>query len=361
VSYARARRRAALGLREGIVPVSLYVPLGFLLGPRLLGVLPLDVLAHLDVAVTIALAALGVFIGLALAETRGSGRLLAAASIESATTVACVGLAAGFLLARWEVAVPSTTVVALSLGVCAAASAAGSAESGRPAESIAARVADLDDIVPIAASALVAGGVNATSGFGLPVMAAFGLPIAVGLAVAVIGWLLFERADGAGERAVFVLGALAMLGGAAVFLGVSPLLGGLVAGTAWRWLPGRADRIIAEDLRKFHHPLVLLLLIDAGARLAPGGLALWLLVPFVIFRMTGKVLGGWAAARVVPDAPADVMSTHLVPPGVVGIAIALNLVHAIPEAGSAILTAAAIGAVVFEIVAFTIMPRRQEV
>lgn len=355
--HALVRRRAALGLRAGLVPVTLYLPIGLLVGPRGLGLLSIDVLAHLDAAVAIALATLGVFVGLALARTAGGGRMLAAAALESSITIASVVSALAFLLVRWQAPlVSSAMVVALSLAVCAAASAAGAAESGLEEDSIAARVADLDDIVPIVVAAGLLG-VLAGAGPSRALITVGG-SIALGVGVAAIGWLLFERADGAGERAVFVLGTLAMLGGAAVYVGVSPLLAGLTAGMVWRLAPGRADDIIADDLRKFHHPLVLLLLIYAGAQTSFSSLALWLLVPFVVFRMTGKVLGGWAAARLVSGAPADVMGAYLVPPGVVGIAIALNLLQAARADGEAVLSAVAMGAVVFEVIAIAVVPRR---
>lgn len=354
---ALVRRRPALGLRAGIVPVTLYLPLGFVIGPRGLGWLSSDVLAHLDAAITIALATLGVFVGLALARTREGHRLVAAAALESTVTIACVAGALAFLLLRWEAPLASPiAIVAIALGVCGAASAAGAAESGIEEDSIAAQVADLDDIVPVIVAAALLGAAGSGSAHGIAIAVAG--PIALGAVVAAIGWLLFERADGAGERGVFVLGILAMLGGAAAYVGISPLLAGITAGVVWRLAPGHADAIIGDDLRKFHHPLVLLLLISAGAQALVSPLAFWLLAPFVVFRMTGKVLGGWAASRLVRGAPADIMGAYLVPPGVMGIAIALNLLQSGAGDGTAILAAVAMGAVVFEAVAAAVTPRR---
>lgn len=350
------RRRAALGLRPAVVPVSLYVPLGIAVGPQALAIVSLDTLAHLDAAISVALSTLGVFVGLALARAFATWRLVAAAALESSVTVAAIAAAVGFLLIRWRVPdLDNPFAIALALGVCAAASSAGAAESGREADSLAARVADLDDIVPIVlAAAIVAALDDATLGasIGRAVLA-----VLLGAIGGAIGWLLFERADGAGERAVFVLGTLALIGGGSAFLHASPLLAGLVAGILWRVAPGHADRIIVDDVRKFHHPLLILLLLDAGAQLTLSPLALWLFVPFVVFRMSGKIVGGWAASRLVPGAPADIVGVHLVPPGVVGIAIALNIVQVSPSSGLAVLSAAVVGAVVFETIAMLIVPR----
>ena len=121
----------------------------------------------------------------------------------------------------------------------------------------------------------------------------------VGLAVGAIGWLLFERAESGAERAVFLLGALALAGGAAAALRVSPLAVGLVAGLFWTVAPGRADRIVQDDLAKVQHPLVVLLLVTAGALWAPSVVGLWLLAPYLLFRLAGKVAGAWVSARIV--------------------------------------------------------------
>ncbi|HSC28121.1 MAG TPA: hypothetical protein VLD67_12650, partial [Vicinamibacterales bacterium] len=70
---APLRSKAALGLRPFTAPVMVFIPLGILLGPRVLGVLSEAALAHLDTVVSIVLATLGVFIGMAAGrEGRGS-------------------------------------------------------------------------------------------------------------------------------------------------------------------------------------------------------------------------------------------------------------------------------------------------
>jgi Kef-type K+ transport system membrane component KefB len=179
----------------------------------------------------------------------------------------------------------------------------------------------------------------------------------VGLALAAAGWLLFERATGPAERGVFVLGAVLLLGGAATYLGNSPLFTGLVAGAVWRHAPGRADQVIRQDLRRLQHPLVVLLLVVAGASVVVDRLAVWLLVPFVAFRLAGKLAAGWAASRATPAlAPAD-LGAWLVPPGLVGLAFALSVAGAtdLPAAG-ALVSAVALGTVASEVVAMLVVP-----
>jgi hypothetical protein len=355
MAWPIARRRAALGLSPAVAPVAVYVPLGFLVGPAALNVLSANVLAHLDAGISVALATLGVFIGLALASVRrASSHLLAAATIESTVTVALVASSLVILLVRWDAPLAwPAAAVGLALAACAAASAGGAATEDSH-DTQASHIADLDDLVPIAIAALLVSGVTAQSvTAGLLGAAA---ACAIGVAVGAIGWLLFERIDAAGERAVYVIGALAMLGGAAAYLQVSPILAGVACGVFWRLAPGQADAIITEDLKRFHHPLLLLLLIVAGAQTQPSRLALWLFAPFVVFRMSGKLLGGWAASRLVPGAPAEVLGAYLVPPGVVGIAIALNVLQLAPADGAAILCAVSTGAIAFELIAGVVAP-----
>jgi hypothetical protein len=344
-----ARTRLALGVAPAVVPVTFYLAVGIALGPAGGNVLTSDVLAHLDAVVSVALATLGIFMGLAaLPEIRGAGAMLRAACIESAVTTAIVAGAIGLLLVAWTAPLSTgVLVIALTVGAAAAASGAGIDASGTDGH--ATRVADLDDLLPV----IVAAAVLPLGAHPSRVAPLFGLaaPAVLGCAVGLIGWLLFERSDGPGERAVFVIGVIAMLGGAAAYLQVSPLVAGIAAGALWTALPGRADRLIADDLRKFNHPLIVLLVVTAGAQLVVTPLAVWLFAPFVVFRLTGKVVGGILAARVEPALAGEMLGAYLVSPGVIGIALALNFEQVLPVDAPGLLSAVAAGAVFFEVLA----------
>ena len=349
------RRRAALGLRPVTAPVIVFVPLGFVLGPRGAGVISIEALAHLDVVVTIALATLGVFIGLAAGqETRRSQRLFAASTVEAAITIAIVAGAALVLLPRWNVPLAfPPALVALALGICAAASAAPAVDrGGDPAREVAARVADLDDVLPI-----VLGGIVIAMAMSPPAaIARTALTILLGMAVALSGWLLFERRQDEAERGLFVLGSLALLGGTAAYLDLSPILTGLCAGWLWVLSPGRTDAVVARELHKVQHPLVVLLLITAGAGLQPSIVGVWLLAPYVAFRLAGKLVGGWAASRIAAGiAPSD-LGAHLIPPGVIGVAFALNIGQVAAAAAQPLIFAVAVGAIAAEILALALTP-----
>lgn len=349
------RTRAALGLGPLTAPVMLFIPLGILLGPSGANVVSASVLAHMDAVISIALATLGVFIGIAAGRQMGAvRRLMTASSVEALMTIATVGGALYLLLTVWRI--PLTMpylLVALTLGICASASAA---PSVRPdddgARTIAARVADLDDVLPIVIGGFVVALLG--QGEGPALLGAVGAA-GVGIAIAVSGWLLFEQSEGA-ERGVFVLGTLALLGGCAAYLGVSPLLSGLAAGWFWALTSGHPDEVVAQELRKVQHPLVVLLLVAAGASIQPTTAGLWLFAPYVVFRFAGKLMGGWVAARIAPGVTPSGLGAYLIAPGVIGIAFALNVQQVAPEGSGAIVFAASVGAMASELLALMVTP-----
>ena len=352
---ARLRTRAALGLRPVTAPVMIFLPLGFVLGPEGTNIIGVDALSHLDVVISIGLGTLGVFIGIAVGgPQRAGGRLIAAASLEAALTILTVAGATYALLHAWQLPSPVPYVlISLALGLCASASAAPAAVAGdEHGRRIAARVAESDDVLPI----LVGGAVLALIGAAeIPAPAAIGISLGLGVAIALSGWLLFERSEGA-ERDVFVLGTLALLGGSAAYLETSPLLAGLAAGWTWVRTPGETEQVVARHLRKVQHPLVVLILIIAGATLQPSLAGIWLFAPYVVFRTAGKFIGGWAASRVTTDVTPSELGAYLVPPGVIGIAFALNILQVAPAGAGPIVFAVSAGALVSEVLALFVTP-----
>ena len=349
------RTRAALGLRPLTAPVMVLVPLGVLLGPSGTGLITASVISYLDVVISVALATLGVFVGIAFGTQTGRvKRLVAAATVEGSVTAVAVAAASFFLLRAWDMPLAmSPGLAAIALGIAAAASAAPyTGTSDNPARHVAARVADLDDVLPIVAGGVVLSLVMSGSD---GVVRDVAVTLATGLAAGISGWLLFESSEPA-ERGVFVIGTLAVLGGIASYLGVSPLLAGLAAGFVWALTPGHCDRIAADDLRKAQHPLVVLLLLTAGAVLEPGLAGIWLFAPYVLFRIAGKLLGGFLASKIAPGiAPSD-LGAYLIPPGVLGIAFVLNLRQVSGDAAAPLLFATACGAVASELAALLVTP-----
>ncbi|MDQ3418832.1 MAG: hypothetical protein M3541_08630 [Acidobacteriota bacterium] len=352
---ASFRTRGALGLRPVTAPVMVFIPLGILLGPAGADIISRGALGHLDVIISVALATLGVFIGIAAGTQKGSvRRLMTASTVEAAITILAVGGATYALLNAWQMPSSMTyPMVALTLGVCASASAAPSVEEhDTTARRVAARVADLDDVLPIVlggvALSLLGGGERAA-------LVDLGLSIGIGLGVAASGWLLFELSAGA-ERDVFVLGTLALLGGAAAYLDLSPLLTGMSAGWLWAQAPGQTEHVVAAHLRKVQHPLVVILLVTAGAGLEVSMAGIWLFAPYVVFRTVGKLTGGWMASRLAPGVTPSDLGAYLIPPGVIGIAFALNVLQVAPGAGMPLVFAVSAGAIVAELLAVIVTP-----
>ncbi|MGE5243752.1 MAG: hypothetical protein ACM3SQ_05960 [Betaproteobacteria bacterium] len=348
--FAGWRLGAALGLRAAVAPAMVYVPIGYLLGSNGSALLSPSALRHLDLVVWLALATVGVFVGLGLElRTPIDRMLLLVASTEAVVTAAVVAGATAWLAGRWALPIGNPVAsVPLVAGLSAAASAVVIAgRSGDPGMQRAARISDLDDVTVIV---LGAWALSWHPGVAIvDAIRAAAVTIPLGAAIAAAGLLLFDRARGEAERGTFVLGVLALLAGAAAYLSLSPLMVGMVAGLLWRWAPGRADEIIRADLVKLHHPLVILLLVIAGATSTLSALSIWLLAPFVVFRLAGKLAGAWAGARMFPGtAPAD-LGARLLPCGLIGIALALHFNQLLDgPIGSALVSAVAIGAIVFE-------------
>jgi hypothetical protein len=351
------RTRAALGLRPLTAPVILFVPIGVAIGPRGLRLLPEPALAHLDVVIAIALATLGGFIGIAAGrEGRSARRLFAASTLEASVTIATVTGALAILFVAWQVPLPLPPwLVALALGISASASAAPHVATGENgARRVAARVADLDDVLPI----LVGGIALALMREPSPAAAAWLTVQAIGLALATAaaGRALAAQASSDAEERVFTIGTVMLLGGIAEFLSLSALLAGLVAGTFWTVRGGDVLSRISRDIRHIQHPLVVLLLLIAGARIrfsvSLGALAL----AYVALRALAKVGGGWLVARIGrPWALPSDLGLHLMSPGVIAVAFALNVGQA-SDAALSILSIVVVGSMASELLALLVRP-----
>jgi hypothetical protein len=354
------RTRAALGLAPVVAPAVLFVPIGAALGPSVTNILTPAALAYLDAVVAVALAVLGIFVGLALdLRSTRDRRLVTAAGLEAVTTIVLVGGAFWFLLASWQIPLGLPYgLTALALGLCASASSAASGDQATETHALAMRIADLDDVLPIVVSGVVVVMLGAHDP--MPVWLATGWlfrTLMLGIAVGTAGWLLFERAHSRAERNVFIAGTVALIGGTSSFLGLSPLLAGLMAGLLWVWLPGHADRVVREDLQRVQHPLIVVLLLVAGASCEFSRQAVWLSAPLVLFRLTAKLAGGWLATRVQRLVTASELGTHLISPGLLGIALALHLLQVIRTPGmTAVLTAVVFATLASEALALLLRP-----
>ncbi|MCC7181648.1 MAG: hypothetical protein IT177_24930 [Acidobacteria bacterium] len=320
------RRRLALGVGDTLAPSLVFIAIGVLLGPSGINVLSPGILGRAEPLVSVALAVLGVFVGVGTTTIPRAAARDAYLAGGLGFIVTTVGVAGGlwFLLDAWAVPLPiPAAACAAFLGIAASASAvthAGQSESARRVI----RMADVDDVP------LIVFGSVAVAWLGGEGSAAAALRLAAtvasGAGIGLAGWLLFERATGTPERGVFVTGTILLMAGTGMYLGTSPLLTGFVAALVWVRAPGVADRIGVNDLRVLQHPLLALLLIVAGATIEWTLVVVWAAVATLLLRLVGKILASVAVAPLVRVRP-GLLATALLPPGVLGIALAINASH----------------------------------
>ena len=344
-------RRLALGFTPSQTPGLLFVAVGILLGPAVSDAVSGDVLAQLDPVVSMALAVLGVFVGAGFASTRHAPAALVGALGQASITFGAVAATMALLLERWGMPLPASIgVTAIALGLCSAASAAiFPAGNHSPYTRDAATLADLDDVPIILVACVIIpwfGGVAS-------VLTTVAVSVVSTLVVATAGVLLLSRAEGAAERGVVITGTALLLGGTAAYANASPLLAGLLAGVLWTRLTPTAG-VIGSDLRRLQHPLLALLMISAGATMQWSWALLWLTAPLVLVRLAGKTLGGLIFARVA-QLPSGVLSTVLLPPGVLGIALALNVQQVIGGGDTLLLSAVTASTLASEVLARVVL------
>lgn len=355
------RARLALGLAPTPVPGLILLPLGIALGPHGIGVLSPAMLSYLDPAMSVALTALGVFIGLGVVVGRPrERRLLAGASAEALATMLIV--AVGLFAARelvWPGADAAAWFALTAIAICASASSTSAGPQHGAAGMLAARIGDLDDVLPVILGGFVLALLREHQPW--PAVQLFGQSIGVALLVAIAGALLVSDVTSDSEQRVFALGALLLLAGTAEYLALSALLAGFVAGLFWNIAAPRVRDRIARDVRHVQHPLVVLLLLVAGARVEGSASLAILAVAYVLFRLVGKLAGGWIAGRVTGvEAPVN-MGVYLLSPGVIGIAFALNVAVAGDASTAArLLSAVVFGSIVFEVLSLFVHPPEDE-
>jgi hypothetical protein len=358
----RLRTRIGLGLAPTPRPgLAALLPLGLALGPAGLNLLSDSVLSYLDPAVSVSLVALGIFAGLDVNFRRPrEGALLAAASVEAGITTLFVGGAMLVAQSRFALEGPPLWQMALMLGIAAAVSSTSSSAAADRSSSLATRVGDLDDVLPIVLGGFVLASTVRGVSFGAVSLAAQAALIA--LVIAGAGWLLIAQAPAEGEQHVFVAGSLLLLGGAAAYLSMSALWIGFVGGIVWGVSAGSARDNIDRNMQYLQHPLMALLLLVAGARLQLGIVAVALAAIYLACRMAGKLAGGvLARVLVMPELPAD-LGRRLIAPGVMAVAFALNVRQAAgqSEATTMLLSVAVLGSLGSELLSVLPDPQRRE-
>jgi hypothetical protein len=339
------------------VPVASLLLVGIAIGPRGISLLSPGVLALLDPAIPVALAALGTLLGMSVDIRGRADRRLAGAFVSSALIAVMVAVPLAL--------VPSTPLAATNLpiwmlagaiGICAATSLA--VPGSLPAEprELRIRIREIGVLFPAIASGVLLGIIHSASA--RQALSFIGQAGAITLLVAVAAWLLLSRETSETEQRVFGLAAMLLVGGVADYLSLSALLCGIVAGAIWQFAGGRAHESLRRDSLYFQHSLLVLVLVVAGARtefaLGPAAVA----GVYVLLRTAATLAGGWLAGRIARASEPWSIGVDLLTPGVFGVGLALNAVRAAGPGAEVLLTIVVLGTIGSEIVAELVRPRR---
>jgi hypothetical protein len=325
--------------------------LGMALGPQGIRLLSPGVIAFVDPAVPVALGAIGALLGLSAGTPRaGDRRLFAAATIEATVTAALVGgafVALPYFFAPAP-SLPSWLLPAMA-AICAATSLAVSTGSPAAPGDHAGRVIEFDALLAVVAGGVVLAAVREPS-----LTATLSLAMQASLATLVLAasaWVLVSQSTSDTAERVFTVAALLLVGGAADYLSLSALLGGLLAGMLWQAAGGPARERLRRDALYVQRPLLVLVLVIAGARAEITVAAVGLGIGYAFLRGTGRIAGGWMARRLAaPSVPAE-LGLRLLPPGVLGVAFAMNAVREYGPDITALLTVVVVGACASDLLA----------
>lgn len=110
----------------------------------------------------------------------------------------------------------------------------------------------------------------------------------VAAGVAFAGWLLVGQADSDREQQVFIVGSLLLIGGGAAYTSLSAVFAGLLAGIVWSSGGNLARARIVQHLDYFQHPLLVVMLLVAGASITFSLEAAAVLVIVAAFHAIGR-------------------------------------------------------------------------
>lgn len=149
--------------------------------------------------------------------------------------------------------------------------------------------------------------------------------LVLGLVMGVVFHVFLGNEEDEDKLFLALVGIVVFASGTAHFLELSPLLVNLVLGMVLANTSRHGNRLLAV-IRRTHRPIVLVLLVFAGALWRPvPAAALVLFVVYVAARLAGRFLGGWLGATSVgPELRRD-LGRGLVGHGEVAVAMALNL------------------------------------
>ena len=361
--------------RYGYVGGAEYVLIGFILGPRVTGLLGTAQVQDLTPIVSLALGWMGMLLGTyfrlpTLALLPGSYLQIAFAEALTTFGGALVAMLAIFRYIAGY-AWPDATVQAVTLAAVATIC------SPAAVDALADRARLRDRILPVLQLTARVDALVAVVAFGL-ILAIFHqgdvapqvrpptatewavINVAVGVASGILFHLFLgpvsqlDEAEGTSRLFVALAGAIVVASGASYYLNLSPIFTTLVLGFILA-NSGSAHRDVARLLLATERPVYLALLLFAGAAWSPGTVDLLFIAPvFVLVRLAARFIGGrMAGAHVAPpELRTPGLARGLLPQGGLAVAIALNYSQVHPDLQPRlVLTATLLSVFLFEMVA----------
>jgi len=335
-------------VRFGYAGGAEYVILGFLLGPKVSGLLSDTAVRSLTPIASLAMGWLGMSLGtyFRLPElVRLKEGVPRTAFTEAITTLAAsFGLLYAALHYLAGLAVEPAALLAATLGAIAALSAPAAIDAlaaqarwqNHPLVPVLQFTARIDALVGIVTFGLV------LAVFHQGVVASYIRPptatewAVINIAVGVVSGVLFHlflgpaaatgRPEDRSQLFVALSAVIVIASGASYYLNLSPIYTSLILGFVLV-NTGRAHEDVRQLLLSTERPVYLALLIFAGAVwTAPDPRLLFLAPAFVGVRLVSRYAGGWVAGRWAADRNlrAPMLGRALLAQGAVGVALALN-------------------------------------
>lgn len=362
-----------LHVRFGYAGGAEYVILGFLLGPKVSGLLSDTAVRSLTPIASLAMGWLGMSLGtyFRLPELMKLKEGVTRMAFTEAVTTLAIAFALLYTALHHLVgqAVEPTALLAATLSAIAALSAPAAVDAfaaqprwgGHPLIPVLRFTARIDGLVGIVTFGLVLAVFHqgAVAPYIRPPTATEWavINIAVGVVSGVLFHLFLGPAAAAGNSEdrsqlfVALSAVIVIASGASYYLNLSPIYTSLILGFVLV-NTGRAHEDVRQLLLSTERPVYLALLIFAGAVwTAPNVRLLFLAPAFIGVRLVARYAGGWMAGRWAADRPlrAPALGRALLAQGAIGVALALNYGQVYPTFHSnLVLTAALLSVLLFE-------------
>lgn len=351
-----------------------YLFIGLALGPSFLGLITDQVLLKLSPLVTIALFWIGFLYGL---HCRGRDLKRIPGSVflfslgQALVPFVVLALAFFFFFHSYFDSLGPPMAAAITLAACASGTSQSTVlrltrhhRFRGPTARLAAVAATLDDLPAIIATGLVTFFIHKTLPHETPLSGLVWLISAVGLGLlgGVLMKVLLQRAENSQARLLVIMGCMAVGGGIAAYLHLSPIFIGAVMGAVYANL-GAEDREVFDLVHRSESTFYVLFLILVGSMIhAELASAAFYALIYITLRTLSKVAGGFLflPPKKVPgtDTPSHWIGLALLSQGGMAIALAIHYrgVYASPIADM-VVTIILIGVVVNELIAYPLALR----